>query len=402
MTARRAALHAGPPLLLSGLWALLWTGPLADVRITDIFIYQGYAQLLDAGATPYSSGMPLEYPPLALAPIWLARALGGDAHYEVAFGVLMGVAALATMALVARLGGLRAAWLFALTPALAGAVLRTHFDMVAALALMLALVTLSDRRTRMAAFALLGVGAMVKLFPAVLVPVAAAWLHGRGETKAALGGIAIFAVVVLAISAPFLGGGYADSYRFHLDRPTQIESTPAVLLYVVGGTHVTGSTTQADEFKSNGLRGGPEAAIRKLFSLLGIVAIGLVAWLATRRADTEHLMLCCAAALLAFVALNKVFSPQYVAWLAPLAALLWVWRARAAAALTAAAILLTQLEFPRRYFDLVNGHDGVRVLVGVRDAALLAALALVIARASGSARSPRPAAAAPRTAPARP
>jgi hypothetical protein len=113
-------------------------------------------------------------------------------------------------------------------------------------------------------------------------------------------------------------------------------------------------------------------------------------------------MVCCAASVVAFVALNKVFSPQYVAWLAPLAALLGAWRHRGAALAVWAAVVLTQVEFPRRYADLVDGDGGVRALVAVRDATLLAALALLIARARGRARSPRRAAARRRSAPARP
>jgi Glycosyltransferase family 87 len=398
---RLRASWLGPPALLAALWALLWTGPLADTRITDVYIYDAYARALDAGAIPYSDAFPLEYPPLALAPMWLARAIGSDAGFETAFGVLMGVAALATLAGVARLGGPRAAWLFALTPLAAGAVLRTHFDMVAAAALVAALLALRGQRTTVA-FALLGAGAMIKLFPAVLVPVALAWLWGRGERREALRGLAVFGLVVVAISAPFLGHGYVDSYRFHLDRPVQIESAPAVVLYALGGAHVTGSAIHADAFKSNGLVGGPADSVAALFAGLEVAALALVAWLASRRGDVDHLLLCCAAAVVAFVALNKVLSPQYVAWLAPLAALLWAWGRRAPAALLAAGIVLTQLEFPRRYADLVAGRDGVRALVAARDVALVAALAALTAAAAAAARSPRRAAAAPSSAPVRP
>jgi uncharacterized membrane protein len=313
----------------------------------------------------------------------------------------MGVAALATLAGVARLGGARAAWLFALTPLAAGAVLRTHFDMVAAASLVAALIALRSRRTT-GAFALLGLGAMLKLFPAVLVPVAVAWLWGRGERQAALRGVAAFAVVVVVISAPFLGHGYLDSYRFHLDRPVQIESAPAAVLYALGGSHVTGSAIHADAFKSNGLVGGAAGPVAMLFAVLEVAALALVTWLASRRADVEHLLLCCVTAVVAFVALNKVLSPQYVAWLAPLGALLWAWGRRAPGALLGAGIVLTQLEFPRRYADLVAGQDGVRALVAARDAVLVAALAALIAAAAAAARSPRPAAAAARSAPAHP
>lgn len=396
---RRAA-RAGPAALLCACWAAMWeVAPFSDTRITDVYVYAHDAALLAAGTAPYSHAFPFEYPPLALVPLWLGRALGGG--YETTFGLLMLLAALATLAGVAALGGVRAAWAFALTPLLAGALLRTHYDLVAAAVLVAAL--LAFARTRpLVGFALLGAGAMVKGFPVVLVPVAMAWCWGQGRRTTALWGAAAFAAVSLALSAPFLGQGYLDAYRFHLDRPVQVESTPAVVLYALGGSAVTGTDTVPDAYNSNGLTGGAAGAVQAVFGVLAVVVIALLAWLASLRAEPRHLVLCCAGAVLAFVTLGKVLSPQYVAWLAPLAAVLLAWRQRAAATALTLGIVLTQVEFPRHYQALVRGDDAVRLLVAVRDAALLAALGLVIATAAAAARSPRLAGAASRSAPARP
>jgi len=78
------------------------------------------------------------------------------------------------------------------------------------------------------------------------------------------------------------------------------------------------------------------------------------------------------------VTLGKVFSPQYVIWLAPFAALAWVWGRRAVALLTLAAIVLTHVEFPSRYFDLINEQPGVILVVAARNVLLLAALAVLV------------------------
>jgi len=389
-----------PAALLAGLFAVvLTTGPLADTRITDIFIYERYAALLAGGAVPYSDGFALEYPPLALAPMWLARVLGGD--YATTFGILMGLSALAALLAVGRLAGPRAAWAFALTPLLAGAVLRTHFDLFAVAVLLGALVALQARRTT-TAFVLLGVATMIKLFPIVIAGVAAWWLWGRGERRAAVMGALACAAVVVVCSAPFAGNGYLDAYRYHLDRPVQIESTPATVLWLLGGSEVTGTTTTPDAFGSNGLVGGAAATVRVLSAVLGLAALALCAWLAARRPDEHQLLLCAAAAVVAFVSLGKVLSPQYVAWLAPFAALLLARGERLVAALLAFAIVLTTVEFPRLYLDLVEGDRSVALLVGARNALLLAALGVLIARAAGAARSPRLSAVSPSSAPARP
>ena len=60
-----------------------------------------------------------------------------------------------------------------------------------------------------------------------------------------------------------------------------------------------------------------------------------------------------AAAVVAFVALGKVLSPQYLIWLLPLVPLVGGRRGIRAVALLAVACVLTQLWFPFRYWQLV-------------------------------------------------
>lgn len=393
----------GPAALLAATWAgALWGGPFADARITDVYVYRFDAHLLALGARPYSDAFPFEYPPLALVPMWLARALGGDGGFEVAFGVLMGLAALATLLAVARLGGTKAAWCFALVPLAAGAVLRTHFDLLPAALVMAGLALVLARRSTWG-LTVLGAGTVVKLFPALAAAIALAWLWGRGERPAARRGAVAFSAVVLAFSIPFAGSGYLGSYRFHLDRPVQLESTPASVLLLGGGdVRVTGTATHADRFRSNGVVGGGAGVVEGVFAALAVATLVLLGWLAVRSGAPDQLLVCAAGAVLAFVALGKVLSPQYMAWLAPFAAVLWARGARTPAALIALAIVLTQVEFPRRYAGLVEGETGVQILVALRNAVLLAALVALIARAAAAARWPAPEAARARSAPAPP
>ena len=84
-------------------------------------------------------------------------------------------------------------------------------------------------------------------------------------------------------------------------------------------------------------------------------------------------------------------------WLLPFAAAAWAWGDRAIALLCAAASVLTLIEFPTRYFDLVDQAPAVVALVGVRNAVLLVLLGITAATVAGRPRSPRPVAAAPRT-----
>jgi uncharacterized membrane protein len=401
VSARDRVAWALPAVALAVLWAVATTvGPFSDTTVNDLFVYRSYADLLAAGHLPYVD-FGFEYPPLAAIALWLAGLPGRDeATYAVSFAVLMAGCALVGQQLAARLAGdrragLTVAWLLALAPVVIGASVRTHFDALPiALALGGLLAVAHDRPGL--GFALLGLGTMTKLFPGLLAVVAVVWLVGRGERRAALRGAAIFAAVVVLVSLPLAGAGYVDSFTFHLERPVQIESTPATVLFALGGSQVTGTNLRPDRFKSNGLDGGRARLVAALFAAALVLALVAVVALAGRGGDVRHLVLTGFAALLAFVALGKVLSPQYVIWLAPFAALAWVWGQRAVAALTAAAIVLTHVEFPSRYFDLINVRTDVVLVVAARNALLLVALGLLVAaltRPAGAAARSRPRAA---------
>ena len=369
------------------------TGPFADITVNDLYVYQQYAILLHEGQRPYLD-FAFEYPPLAALPLWLAGVFGRDTEpIAWTFGVLMALSLVAGQQLAARLAGrgraaVTVAWLLVLTPVLVGASVRTHFDPLP-IAITLAGLLALARERRELGFVLLGLGTMTKLFPGLLAVVALIWLAGRGEWREAIRLGAIFTAVVLAISLPFAGAGYVDSFRFHLDRPVQIESTAASVLFALGDSDVTGTNLRPDRFKSNGLDGGHAGAVEALFAGLLVLALAAIVLLAARRPGHRHMVLCGFAALLAFVTLGKVFSPQYVIWMVPFAALAWVWGERAVGLLVAAAIVLTHVEFPSRYFDLINVKTDVVLIVAARNALLLVALVVLaasLARSRGAGR----------------
>ena len=76
--------------------------------------------------------------------------------------------------------------------------------------------------------------------------------------------------------------------------------------------------------------------------------------------------------------LGKVLSPQFVIWVLPLGALAFAWRMHALALAVLAALVLTQIEFPAHYFDVVAREPFALVLVAVRDLVLLAVLVLSV------------------------
>lgn len=383
MTARRAAEVGGSVAALVVVWLLATAhGPFSAAQVNDLYVYAVDKALLVAGRVPFRD-FPFEYPPLALVPIRLA---GGDA---VALSLMMLGCAVVAQLCAWALGGARAGWAMVALPVVAGALVRTHIDLLPAALTLGGLVAVARSRPALG-LALLGAGTMAKLWPAAVAAVALAWLWGLGDRRAVARGTAAFAVVVLALGVPFavLGGFPSAMVRFHLDRPVQIESTPATILELVGGTHVTGAPVTMDPYKSNGLAGGPADLVLALCTLALVAAAVAVVVLAARRPGVDALVLGALGVTLAFVAFGKVLSPQYVCWLLPLAAVAWPRGAPLGAALTAAAALATQAWFPRHYFDVVFQHGWAVAAVGVRNALLLLALA---ATARALARSPGPA-----------
>ena len=106
-------------------------------------------------------------------------------------------------------------------------------------------------------------------------------------------------------------------------------------------------------------------------------------------ATRERLVRYSAAAVVAFVALGKVLSPQFLIWLIPLVPLVRGRRGLAASGVLAAALVLTQLWFPYRYWDLALRFDEpASWLVLARDLVLVALL-LVLIEPSRSRAPPR-------------
>jgi hypothetical protein len=92
----------------------------------------------------------------------------------------------------------------------------------------------------------------------------------------------------------------------------------------------------------------------------------------------ERLVRFAAAAVVAFTALGKVLSPQFLIWLVPLVPLVAGRRGLAASALLGLALVLTQLWFPFRYWDFALRFDEtVSWLVLARDLVLVGVLVVL-------------------------
>jgi hypothetical protein len=385
---------AGAAAGLVASWAAtLWVFPWSDERVNDLFVYRSYAHEFLAGVLPYRD-LSFEYPPLAAGAIGLPGVTGTGADaYRWSFALCMLALAFCVLllvrALARRTGGNETLALagVALAPLLTGAMIRTHFDLLPVALTLGALVLLLKRRAAWG-FALLGVATMAKGFPLVIAPVALAWLVARGEQRNALRGTCALAAVVALIAGVAVAAspsGARDALRYQTDRPVQIESLPSLGIRLVdelGGP----SPVKVDTFKSDGLEHPAGDALAALSILLGAAAVALFAVGAARRPDERSLILGSLGAVAAFAAFGKVLSPQYLVWTLPLGALALAWRQWTLAAAVAVATLLTQVEFPSRYFDLRDGASFPLAVLSLRDAVLVAAVALTLrAQAAGGA-----------------
>jgi hypothetical protein len=381
----------GAQLLLAAGWAAtLWLAPWSDERVNDLFVYRVFTEPVLDGGLPYRDAF-LEYPPLAVPAIALPGVLGtGEEAFRAAFAawtlLLAAAVVLVCGALAARTGGhaRRALFAAALMPLFCGALVRTHFDLAPVALLLGALLLLSSARPR-SGMALLGLAAMTKGFPLVAAPVALAWLVRRVDrrtfvqsTAALMAALAVPAAAALAMSP----SGAWDAVAYHLERPVQVESLPAnglLLLDELGA----GDVDAVKSHRSDGLV-HPAADAIALFVLAAMVAV-VVLLTARAPGDARRLVLASLTAVAAFAVLGKVLSPQYMLWLVPLGALAFAWRLHALAAAVAAAAVVTLVEFPARYFDLVDRDPFPVAVVAARNLVLLGVLALAL-RALASAR----------------
>jgi hypothetical protein len=370
--------------------------------VTDVALYRTYGERVAGGLVPYRD-FSFEYPPGALPALVLPALVTSSLEaYRVAFVAelaVVGALALLAFDLALRRSGRPAAdrrvvlVLVALTPLLLGGVILTRFDLIPAALVAAAAATMAAGRLRAAAL-LLGAGAAVKLYPAVVVPllVVAAWRRS-GRREAALVA-ALAAAPVLLVYAPFVvlsPDGVADSLGRQLGRPLQIESLGAGVLLALH--HAFGmSLGWASGSGSQNLTGTAADAVAVTQAAAQAVALVLV-WVGFARgpATPERLLRFSAAALVAFVALSKVLSPQFLVWLVLLVPLVGGVRSRAALWLTVLACALTAVWFPARYWELVREFDPVASwLVLLRGLTLVALLWLLTARERAPARSRSP------------
>jgi Glycosyltransferase family 87 len=357
-------------------------------------VYQQYGNAIAHGRVPYRD-FAVEYPPGAL-PMFAIPGLakpgrGQDVTpgFRHVFETLMWFCgAIALLAMAAAFTALRArrvhvwgALLFAaLAPLALGSVVLSRYDLWPTALMVAAVAAFVVGWLRLGA-AVLGAAITAKLFPAVLVPLAVAFVWRRAGRREALICLGTICAVVVLVFAPFVvlsPSGVWHSLAGQLTRPLQIESLGAALL--IAAHHAWGHpVTMVTSHGSQNLAGHAADGFATAFTILQAVTL-LAIWtvFARSRASRDQFVLATAASLATFVALGKVMSPQFLIWLVPIVPLVRGRRGLCASALLLAALILTQIWFPFRYWSYVNRFDTTASsLVLARDLLLVALLAVL-------------------------
>lgn len=346
----------------------------------DVGLYGHYAHEMTSGHWPYRDFYD-EYPPLAQPLFFIVRLLPGPFATSFKWTMaLCGAAALVVLVLAIRASLLRcavAAAVVAVSPLIVGPVFLNTYDLFPALLTIAAVLVFLHGRER-TTYVLLALAVAAKVFPLVLLPLVLIEGWERGGRDAIRRALAWFGGVLVLVHLPFavMGpGGLRFSYWVQLRRGLEVESLGGGVLLVLDRLGLHSVTLRDKAPGSRDVVGTLPDALAVVSSLAVVAAVLYVAWVYLH--SRRDRVLACAAAVTAFVAFNKVLSPQYLVWLVPLVP---------AAGLVASGVLVVALALTRaewNRFVLPHGsvHHWGEVLswwILGRDLVLVALFALLV------------------------
>ncbi len=385
------------PGALIAIAVFIWTIPLQLVPLwsenqinPDVNLYRVYAGRIAHGAVPYRD-VRIEYPPGATGLFSLVWWIPGN--YRTDFSAVMllclcicllGVVQTARALGYSPVRQALAGGIVAASPLLLGSLVGARFDMaVAAIVVWMLYAAVTERWRWM--WLLLAAGILIKLVPLALIPLLVLWHARRVDWRAAVAGAVASVAVAAAVVIPFAvlswsGTWYAAAYN--LRRPPQVESVIASLFlaaHTVGGMHVPivlsyGSINIAGH-RPHLLANAFSVALVALVLVIAVRCAQLLARAHPTRA-TEVLMCGAAATMVCLTVTGKVLSPQYMVWLLPVIPLVAGRYWRAATATFVAVLILTQMEFPNYYWDMVALHRTEIAILVARNVLLIALLVL--------------------------
>ncbi|KAA9085540.1 DUF2029 domain-containing protein [Microbacterium radiodurans] len=320
------------------------------------------------------------YPQLALVPMVLAHAFAWIAGYTIGWAILVTLVDAVAFALLlgaARSRGrVAAAWFWLAAILLLGPVGLYRLDAVTVALVVLAGLWLRGRPWL--AGILLAVATWIKVWPAAVLVAAVIAVRRRW----ALVGAGMI-VSVLTLVAVVVAGGAGHAFGFIGDQTTrglQVEAPVSSVYLWRALLGLPGFTVYySRDILTFQVTGTDIDAVIAAMTPILVLGVGAVAALASvkagRGASTARLLPIAALAVVAaFIALNKVGSPQYLCWLIPPVVLGLTLDRRRWTGLGALVLVLcglTQLVYPILYNDVLAAQPAGVVVLTVRNVLLL-------------------------------
>jgi hypothetical protein len=294
----------------------------------DTALYSGLAEDIGAGVIPYRDSV-VEYPPYAIPIFILPRQFGVENYLE----TFMALALIADWAI--KLGLFRMGLRYsegnrAFLPLFiycAGVPFLRYFflqryDIFPTLVCVGGIALFLSRSFGLAGFAM-AIGIGVKVYPIVLLPplFVLAVRNGAGRRFSIGCVLGLLPLIPLAFAFPWWRFA-----QFHASRGLQVESVYASALWL-GKWLQLFSVSWTYEQKWYEVHGAAADALlpwaRIIFLLVMVASTAAAVLVAARSRDISPTRVCriLLVPLLGFVAFNQVFSPQFMIWLLPIAAL---------------------------------------------------------------------------------
>lgn len=348
-----ARYHAYANAILGRPYAAYYVRPAAGWRADDIANDPARSPTVtSAPLAPYRD-FSVEYPPgffaLALLPAAIASS---DAGYALAFSLWMGLLLTCAVWLAERtarrlgIADDAVVRLSALAALAVGVICVRRFDAVVAISVCGLVFGVVARRPWLAGL-LFGLGIAAKGIPLLVAPFPiAVYVAHRRWRELAIAAASAAAVVAAAI-LPFVDAPLVDMLRYHGERPIQVESTWGALLAIAS---VVAPVQAKFTYGSLNVVAGFDGPLRAIASVLPVAAwLALIVHAIRGRADERRMIRLVAVAIVAYMVLGKVFSPQYLTWLLPAGVLASLTAGRAEQRLFVAAMIATQLIYPLLY-----------------------------------------------------
>jgi hypothetical protein len=364
----------------------------------DVVLYFQVAERIVQGQVPYAD-FALEYPPAALIPMvlpylsWPVQPLTFETYQWLFLGQSAVISA-GIGGIIAWIGNRQAAAKgmvlgvsrYILVAAAIAPIMAWRFDLFPAALAIGGVASAIGGRPALAG-ALLGLGMAAKVFPVVLMPVLVLLYLATRRWQAMGRLVGGFVVAVFVAWLPIVAIAPAEAFSFvewQQERPIQIESIQGGFHLLLGLLFDTGVGIVQNFGSVNVLFPGTDQGLGQqslvvVAALLGTLALVFVRFrrdAALGGPEPGTIVAAAAAVLLALLVTNKVFSPQYMIWLVPFAALL----TRGQAYLLAVTALLTSVIFPLNYEQLIAQEPWPIVMVNVRNGMMAALLAWVVIR----------------------